>query len=219
MRGTALIIGVLISGLLAAQQGRGFPEVTATAKGTLVLPVPVGNRIFTDITENIGALEGCVQMPFYKGLGLGLGYKANWFNIQERVLSPDITGGEIFRTTIYGKLQYEQYIGPYTFYELSVRAGSTGYRYTTNACAEPNRQQAFHMAFTSGLYLHATDNLAFGLIVGYERDQANLGPQLLCLSGYPGRTDGISPNPYQYLYVGLGFSTRFTRSDEAFRSW
>lgn len=210
--------------LLVATQGMGqerksLPDVSPTVKGNLVLPVPLNNRIFTDITESIGALDGCIQMPFHKGLGAGAGYRGNWFSIQERVLAPQVTSGDVYRGTWYGKVQYERYIGPRAFYELALRAGMSHYRFNSNLCPEPKRYNAFHWGATTSLYLHATDNLAFGLMFGYERDAEYLSPDMLCLDRWPGRTDGVSRKPFQYLLVGLGFSTRLRRSDEGPRGW
>lgn len=210
---------MLATDQVAGQERRSLPEVSPTMKGNLVLPVPLNNPIFTDITESIGALDGCFQMPLHKGLGVGAGYRGNWFSIQERVLAPEVTSGDIYRGTWYGKIQYERYIGPRAFYELALRAGMSDYRFNSNLCAEPQRRSAFHWGATTSIYLHATDNLAFGLMLGYERDAENLSPEMLCLQRWPGRTDGVSRQPFQYLLVGLGFSTRLRRSDDGPRGW
>jgi hypothetical protein len=199
---------------LCAQSKKSLPEVSPTVKGTLVLPVPLGNPLFDDITETIGTVEGVLQLPLYKGLGAGAGGRMTWFGIKERALAPVVTSGDIRRGTAFAKVQFEEYAGPRSFYELSARVGTSVYTYDCSTCAQDSREQGLHWGITAGLYLHATDNLAFGLTIGYERDGARFNATDLGLEGFPGRRETSEARDYQYLTIGMGFSSRLRRVRE-----
>jgi hypothetical protein len=92
--------------------------------------------------------------------------------------------------------------------------GTSKYTWSCATCEAETRQQGLFWGLNASYYLHASDNLAFGLLLGYEHDGTRLEPSQLCLESYPGRTDNGPSAPYQFLTVGLGFSTRFTKSQE-----
>ena len=199
-----------VAGQLAAQQR--VPEPKATAKGTLVLPVPTSPDLFGDITETIGQFDMAVQLPVFKGLGVGIGGQGSFFTLNNRTLGA--IHGDAIRWCYYGKVQYERYTGPRTYYELSARAGQTILDWNASTCAEVQRQYAFHWGAQAAYYLHASDNLAFGLMLGYASDQLDLYPELLCVETWPGRAEIAPIGPLRFLSVGLGFSTRFTRAPD-----
>lgn len=210
MRTSLSFLLLLIAAPLFAQR----PSVTPTFKGTLVLPVPVGHALFNDLAESIGQLDGCVQAPLYKGLGLGAGFSSSWFGLKERALAPTIIRGDVIRATYYGKVQYEHYTGPVTYYEFSGKFGGSTVSWKTENCPEVKKQSTFHWGLYAGYYLHATELLSFGLTLGYEADASDLTPDLLCQERFSGRNFTVAEDPYRFLTVGLGFSTRFGRAQD-----
>ena len=83
--------------LVLGGMAQKLPDVSSTVKGDLILPVPLANPLFEAVTESVGQLDGQIQFPLYEGLGLGLGGKMTWFQINERALAPLVTTGEIRR--------------------------------------------------------------------------------------------------------------------------
>lgn len=205
--------------VLAAQGRNRMPDVSPTFKGTLMLPVPLGNPLFNDITEVVGLLDGMVQLPVYKGLGIGLGARMTWFGIKERALAPNITGGDVRRATFQGKLQYEQYTSDRTFYELNGRAGVSSFVFDCRTCTDDSRRSVFHWGIGVGYYVHATENLAFGFTLGFERDATRFTAADMGLENFPGRIEKEEARDFQMLTIGLGFSTRFRRSPDNGVQW
>lgn len=220
-RRTGLLILAFAPLVLCAQGDRkkNLPDISLTFKGTLVLPVPIGTPLFNDVTETVGQVDGVLQLPVYKGLSVGVGGKMSWFGIEERAVAPMITSGEIRRGTIYGKVAYERYTSERTFYELHGRVGTTSYTYDCSTCADDHDRSVLHWGLGAAWYIHASDNLAFGLLVGYERDAAYFGADDLGLESFPGRKESVEATPYQNLVFGMGFSTRFRRSEQGPGSW
>jgi len=204
--------------MLSAQERKGIPDVSSTFKGELALPVPLNNPLFNSVTESIGQLGGDLQFPLYKGLGLGAGGSMTWFSIKERALAPLVTTGMIQRATGFGKVQYEQFTGPRTFYELSMRVGLTSFVYDCPTCAG-NDESVLFWALGVGYYIHASDNLAFGLTIGYDTQNARFQASDLGLEEFPGRKETEEAINYQNLTFGLGFSTRLRRSPDDARGW
>jgi hypothetical protein len=202
----------LVPAASMAQSRSNMPDVSPTFKGTLMLPIPLGMPLFNDITEVVGLVDGMVQVPLYKGVGIGAGARMNWFGIKERALSPIITGGDIRRATFHGKLQYEQYTGPRTFYELNARGGVTTFNFICRTCTDDSRRTVPHWGIGVGYYVHVSDNLAFGFTLGYERDATRFSASDLGLENFPGRIETQEARDFQMLTIGMGFSTRFRRS-------
>ncbi len=221
MNGKLRVLGgflplMLVLGAAAQDREARRPEPSFTLKGTLQLPVAVGAPLFEALTEGIGGIDGCVQQPLWKGLGVGAGARAIWFGLEERAFAPLAVSGDVFRTTWFGKVQWERYTGRRTFTELAFKAGVSDYRYTTTTAGEEHRVKAtgLHWGGQFSLYLHASDDLAFGLQLGYEQDQQVLDASRFGLAALPGRTVRSEGPPLGFLTVGLGFSTRFRRSNE-----
>ncbi len=142
-----------------------------------------------------------------------------WFQVNERALAPIVTTGEIRRLALYGKVAYEQYTGERTFYELNGRVGTSSYWFDCPTCGS-DAKRGLHWGIGAGWYLHATDNLAFGLTLGYERDAHTFGSaDLGLLDGFPGRPERIESRPMQYLLIGMGFSTRLRKSPDGGPGW
>ena len=178
-----------------------------------MVPVPVGNDLFDDLTQTIGEVDFQLQMPLFKGLGLGVGGKGTFFTLDERALLSAISG-DVQRWTYYGKVQYERYTGPSNFYEFAAKAGQSRYIWNASTCPEPTEETGFHWGAAFTYYLHATENLAFGLLLGYETDDASVGPQTLCQESFPGRPETTPEGPISYFTVGLCFHTVFTRAPD-----
>jgi len=195
-----------------AQDRRDLPPVTTTFKGSLNLPAPLGNPLFQGYTETIGQLDGVVQFPLYKGLGVGLGGKMTWFALKERVL-PQINSGDIRRSTFYGKIAFERYTGDRTFYELSGRAGISNFVFDCATCPD-QVQQVFNWGIAGSYYVHVSYNLAFGLTLGFERDEKRFGAADLGLESFQGRREVAEQRNFQNMIIGMSFSTRFIRNPE-----
>lgn len=206
VRVVALLLLVCGTGAHAQRSTQPRPEFSA--KGQLILPVPVGNDLFNDVTETIGQFDLQLQMPLFNGLGIGAGAKASFFTLDERALASAVHG-DVTRWTWYGKLQYEHFTSERTFYELAVKAGSSLYRWNASTCPEVATDHAGFWGATASYYLLATDNLAFGLLLGYETDDVGVGPETFCLESFPGRTSTGKESPISYLTIGLCFHTLF----------
>lgn len=214
-----LFFAVIPTAVVAQERGKGkLPDVSLTFKGDLVLPVSFKNPLFNSVTETIGQLGGCLQLPLYKGLGIGVGGNHTWWSIKERALAPAIISGEIRRLVLFGKVQYEQYTGPVTYYELNLRVGTSAYTYACASCVEGTDPTLF-WSLGVGYYVHATDNLSFGLTMGYDSSPSRFNAADLGLTNFPGRPETEEAKPYQNLLFGLGFSTRFRKSERDVRGW
>jgi hypothetical protein len=206
--------------MVLGQGGSGpLPDVSATVKGTLVLPIPVGNPLFGGYTETIGQVDGVFQAPLLGRWGMGVGGNMTWFAVSERALAPVIIGGSVQRITGFAKLQYEEYTTRQTFIELSLRAGFSHVMFECATCSDQRDRTVPHLAAGFGYYLHASDNLAFGLTMGYGRDITRFSAADLGLEGFPGRREKEERRDMQQLTFGLGFSTRLRRSDDGPRGW
>ncbi len=214
MSGPRILLLLLVNfAVLAcqAQTRRDLPDVSTTFKGMLVLPVPLGNPLFEGYTETIGQLDGVLQVPIWNGVSLGAGARMTWFALDDRALANVIRSGEVRRASFYGKLAYEAYTGPRTFYELSGRAGSSNFAFDCESCMD-ERPNVFHWGLAVSYYIHVSDNLAFGLMLGYERDDHRFRARDLGLESFPGRRELSEKNKFQNMVIGMGFSTRFRRS-------
>jgi len=193
--------------------------VSPTFKGTLVLPAPLKNPLFNSITETLGQLDGVLQFPLTKGFGIGAGANMTWFGVKERALAPDLTSGDIRRATFFGKVQYEEYTSERTFFELSAKMGSSTYVFDCPKCNDESRRTVFHWGVGVGYYIHATDNLAFGLTLGYERDNTRFSSDDLGLPNFPGRQEKVEDRNFQNFLIGLGFSTRLRKAEDGPGGW
>ena len=212
-----LALGLMLaaSTALAQQQKVRKPVPKPSLQGWLVLPIPIANDIFQDVTDAVGQLDFKFQVPVVKqGWGLGVGAKGSLFDLRENALAPANIAGDVRRWTFYGQVQYEHYTGPITYYQFAAQMGNSNYSWTCANCAGPKTQKDLFWGANVSYFVHASDNLAFGLLLGYEHDGARMTPDLLCLDSYPGRSDTGPSAPYQYITIGLGFSTRFTRTQE-----
>ncbi|MBX2981487.1 MAG: hypothetical protein KF843_02340 [Flavobacteriales bacterium] len=188
------------------------PEFHPTAQGFLFLPIALDNPVFDNLTDVLGQVDGAFQLPLYKGFGAGVGVNATWYELNENALAPEYTLGDVNRLVFYGKLTYSHYTGARTFYELNAKLGQSTWKWNCRTCAGNDTQSGFHWGLNAAFFLHATDNLAFGLSVGYQQDATSFGPGVVGLESFPGRTD--TGGPYRFLNVGLGFSTTFQKGDE-----
>lgn len=216
MRGI-LFLAVLMGHLACLAQGR-LPEVSATIKGDLVMPVPIRTPLFSSITESIGQAGLTFQAPIHKGLGLGVGANMTWLTLKERALSPFLSSGEVRRFAVYGKVQYERFTTEHTFYELSLRSGIAGFNYSCGGCAG-QLDPVLYLSAQAAYYIHATENLSFGLMLGYDLQNGRFSAEDLGLSNLPGRAETAEAGPYQNVLLGLGFSTRLRRSERDVITW
>jgi hypothetical protein len=195
----SLASALLLSAVNAA--GQALPTPKPTAQVMLILPAQLGNPLFSRLTAALGEADLSFQFPLKNGLGFGVGSSAMFWEVKEKTFAPLLnTRGEAKRLAVYGKLNYTQYVTSIMFYEFTAKFGNGWWTWSNASCANDYTQSAFHWGVTSGLYVHATDNLAFGVTLGYERDAALFSPAVICQP--------------EFLAVGLGFSTRFEKSKE-----
>jgi hypothetical protein len=191
-----------------------LPELKPTAQGMLILPLQLNNPLFDRLTVPLGEVDLSLQIPIVKGFGLGAGAKGQWWEMRERAFSLLATNGSAHRLTWYGKVQFQRYVSEKVFYEFNAKVGYSAWRWDNvdTVCAEVIKQDALHYAFAAGMFVHASDNLAFGVTLGYERDMADFSPAVVCAESFPGFTS--TGAPYRFLTVGLGFSTTFQKSKD-----
>ncbi len=205
------ILLLLAIGTFAMGQGR-VPDHKPTVQGTLALPSSLGNKVFAVLTSPLGMFELSVQVPIWKGLGIGAGAKTMGWELKKNAFSQLSTQGDASRWSWYAKAQYAHYTSPVTFYEINARVGSSTWKWDCSTCPEDVRQQSLHWSSGVGYYVHASKNLAFGLTLGYETDASTFTPDVLCLENFPGYEQ--RSGPYDFFVLGLGFSTRFEKSEE-----
>ncbi len=214
MRGAATIgISLLLVPLGACAQP--LPTFKATAQGSFMLPLALQNPVFNGLTSTMGQVDGAFNLPLYKGIGIGAGVNGTWYELNENALSPAVTAGTTDRLLAYGKLWWGRYTGPRTFFLVDAKLGRSTWDWQCTTCRQNERQTGFHWALDAGYFVHASDNLAFGVLLGYQEDAYNFGPGVIGLERFPGRTD--MGGRYRFLTVGLGFTTGFQRSRE--RDW
>jgi hypothetical protein len=205
-----------------AQQTKGLPDVSSTFRGILALPVPLGNPLYGDVAETVGRLGATVQFPLVskksRAFGLGAGFDVTWAGINERALAPEVTSGDIRRTALYGRVLYESYTSKSTFYELSLKVGSGTYAYACSTCGD-SQESGLLWGLGFGYFIHASENLAFGLTMGYERVGVRLDASDMGLETFPGRSELSEARDYQDLVFGLIFSTRLRKAPDAGRGW
>ncbi|MBP8823334.1 MAG: hypothetical protein KBH07_06800 [Flavobacteriales bacterium] len=206
------------SGLCVAALGASGQQVPAfkpTAQGAFVLPLALGNPVFNSLTSTMGQVDGSFNFPLYKGLGVGVGGNVTWYELNGNALAPEVTDGTLNRILFQGRLWWARYTGPRTFYEVNAKLGQGVWDWNCRTCVGNARQSGLHWAVNGAYFLHATDNLAFGLTAGYQEDAAVFGPGVIGLERFPGRTD--TGGRYRFFTVGLAFSTGFQSSRE--RVW
>jgi hypothetical protein len=216
-RTAALLCTLAFASPLLAQKGK-LPDVSSTIKGDLNLPIPFKNPLFTNYTENIGQAGLAFQLPVYQGLGFGLGGAMWWTTLKQRTLQPFVPNGDVRRSIAYGKLSYERYTGPTTFYEASLRAGMAWYDFDCGTCSGARDGVAF-WALGLGYFVHATENLAFGLTLGFDQASRNFLAEDLGQQRFPGSPESAERRPMRNVLVGLGFSTRLRRSEREAVTW
>lgn len=204
----ALALGAA-PGLVSGQSPK---ELKPTAQGAFVLPLALENPVFNNLTSTMGQVDGSFNLPLYKGLGVGVGGNVTWYELNGNALAPELTEGTLNRVLFYGKLWWAQYTGPRTFYELNAKVGQGTWDWNCRTCTDNLRQPGLHWAVNAAYFVHASDNLAFGLTMGYQADEASFGPGVIGLERFPGRTD--TGGQYRFFTVGLAFSTSFQRAAE-----
>lgn len=190
-------------------------EVKPTAVGFFHLPVALQSPVFSNLTDVLGQVDLAFNMPLYKGLGIGVGATGSWYDLSRDALAPEVTEGRLGRYVGYGELFWKQYTSERTFYEFNTKLGYGQWNWNCRTCSDNLDQPGFHWEVNAAYFIHATDNLAFGLLLGYQGDASSFGPEVIGLERFPGRTDGSTP--YRFLTVGLGFSTGFERWSEEYR--
>lgn len=211
LRALLLLIGLYPMAGTMAQREDKFP--VASAQLDFVLPTALNNTQMRSLTEVIGQLGLTAQFPLFKGLGIGAGARATFFDYDVRSFGGNPRTGGVQRWSFFGKLQYEALTSEKTFVELAVRAGQTRYTFRTDSC-DAVYGNGFYLNPTFGFYLMATKNLAFGLTIGYESDNVYLRPEQFCLEALPNQRIGETEGPLRYFTLGLSVSSRFRKGEE-----
>ncbi|MCC6839864.1 MAG: hypothetical protein IT230_06870 [Flavobacteriales bacterium] len=183
-----------------------------TVQGAFVLPLALDNTVFNNLTSTMGQVDGTFNLPVYKGLGVGVGGNATWYELNGNALAPLLTEGTLNRVLFHGKLWWAHYTGPRTFYEVNAKLGQGTWNWNCRTCTENERQASTHWAVNAAYFVHTSENLSFGLTVGYQEDAAEFGPRVIGLEQFPGRTDMGAR--YRFFTVGLLFSTGFRSTQE-----
>lgn len=211
LRWFVLLLAIGIVQGSSAQKKKEFP--VASAQLDFVLPTAFGNTQMRRLTEVIGQLGLTAQFPLYKGLGIGAGARATFFDHDVRSFGGTPRTGAVQRWSFFGKLQYEVFTSERSFIEVAVRAGQTRYTFRTDGCGTV-RETGFYLNPTLGLYLMATEDLSFGLTVGYESDNVYLKADQFCLDALPNHRIGETEGPLRYFTLGLSVSARFRKGEE-----
>ena len=212
-----IVLGLCLLNSLCHAQRRGdqrqdkFP--VASAQLDLVLPSALNNTQMRSLTEMIGQMGLTAQFPVYKGLGLGAGTRATFFDLDVRSFGGTPRTGGVQRWSYFGKLQWEVRTGEISFIELAMRVGQSQYAFRTDSCGL-HRANGLYLNPTFSMYLMATKNLAFGLTLGYEYDNVLLKPEQFCLEALPNERIGVTEGPIQYFMIGLSVSARFRKGEE-----
>ncbi|MCB0757385.1 MAG: hypothetical protein KDC01_02925, partial [Flavobacteriales bacterium] len=130
-----LAIGALAMLVPMVGQAQKVPEFKPTAQGFLFLPMALGNPIFDNLTDALGQVDGVFQLPVYKGLGIGVGVNATWYELNDNGLSPELTEGDVNRLLFYGKLTWAHYTGSRTFIELNAKLGQSTWNWNCRTCS------------------------------------------------------------------------------------
>ncbi|MFZ1688118.1 MAG: hypothetical protein WAU70_11885 [Flavobacteriales bacterium] len=210
-RGLLLVMALCAVLGASAQREDKFP--VASAQLDFVLPTALNNTQMRNLTEVIGQLGLTAQFPLFKGLGIGAGARATFFDYDVRSFGGTPRTGGVQRWSFFGKLQYEALTSEKTFVELAVRAGQTRYGFNTDSCPTV-RESGLYLNPTFAFYVMATKNLAFGIMLGYESDNVYLKPEQFCLEALPNHRVGETEGPIQYFTLGLSVSSRFRKGEE-----
>ncbi|HEX2617031.1 MAG TPA: hypothetical protein VHL57_05770, partial [Flavobacteriales bacterium] len=162
----SLVALFLLVALALDARAQKVPEPKPSFQGFLLLPVALHSPVFEDITEVLGQLDGSFQLPLWKGLGVGAGATFNWYGLEEHGLAQTTTIGEVRRQVFYGQVQYERYTGRITYYQFAAKFGQATWAWECTTCMDNMKQSAFHWGLTAAYFVHASDNLAFGLTLG-----------------------------------------------------
>lgn len=218
MKRLASLFLVTLLAMPASAQRGNQPDVSSTIKGDLNLPIPFKNPLFTNYTDNVGQACLTFQVPISKGFGLGIGGGMWWTSLKERTLQPFVPNGDVRRTIGFAKAQYERYTGPVTFYEASVKAGMAWYEFDCASCAG-TRAPVMYWAVGVGYFVHASENLAFGITLGYDNAARSFSASDLGVARFPGTQESAEHRSMQNVLLGLGFSTRLRRSEREAVTW
>jgi len=216
-RPAALLLAIVVHAQCIAQKG-SIPDVSSTIKGDLILPIPFKNPLFTNYTENVGQAGLTFQVPVGKGFGVGIGGGMWWTTLKERTLQPFVSNGDVRRIIGFGKAQYERYTGPVTFYEANLKVGMAWYDFDCATCAG-SRPPVLYWAAGIGYFVHATENLAFGLTMGYDRSGRTFAASDFGVEYFPGTRETAEHRAMQNFLLGLCFSTRLRRSEREAVTW
>ena len=210
------LLGVLIflSGTCSYAQDR---KLAPSIKGDFKLPVATSTKAFRDINDGVIDIDLVGQYPFESGFMLGIGAKVTYFEINDLALTPEVTEGDNTGWGVYGKVGYEKRTGASSFLEFAMNLGYSSYNYSTRQCEKNSSTDGFFFEPRIGLYLFATEQLAFGIITSYQFVYQDFGQEQLCLETLPRHDDADTEGTIGIFTIGLGFSTGLTKNSSVFR--
>lgn len=192
-------------------------ELKPSIKGAFNLPIVVGNKAFQDIMKGVIDVDINGQYPLKSGLAFGLGGKVNYFEANDNALTPYITKGSALGWSIYAKAGWEKMLGENTFADMGLNIGFTNMGYDSRQCEGTQKTSGFYLEPKASLYIFATGQLAFGLLLGYQLQFQSFGQEQLCLDELPRHTPEDAEGNLGFITIGLGFSAGLARSANVFR--
>ncbi|MBK7296098.1 MAG: hypothetical protein IPI91_05275 [Flavobacteriales bacterium] len=75
------------------------------------------------------------------------------------------------------------------------------------------------LGWRASYYIHATDNLSFGLMLGYETDASTFSITDIGVDNLPGRRITTEEHNYRNFLFGMGFSTTFKKASDGPGAW
>lgn len=185
------------------------PDLAPTFRGTFKLPTIQGNRSFRKSMQGVANFHLSYEHPFFNALVLGGGVGGSFYDINFNAL-PELTSGSFFSMGGYGQIGYEKYIHPRWFFSISQKFGYQVFRFKTENCASMGGSHEGSSLFTetvAGIYVHATERMSYGLLIGYQLHFFDFGPEWVCKTSFSGLTTEDYQGSGRVLQVGFGFAT------------
>lgn len=211
-----LVLSLLLINM-AQTQGQKPKDLAPSIRGEFRLPLPTGPKAFQDIFQGVFEADLYGQYPLQMGLAFGAGGKVSYFELNDRSLAPITAKGDELTWAVYGRLAYERRLGENTFFDLAVNVGWSSFNYSSNHCESTQNQTGMYLEPKGGVYIYATEKLAFGIVMGYQWHFQEFNEELICLENLPRHQPGDTEGNIGMFSIGVAFSTSLVESSSVFR--